>query len=180
MARSGNCQTWWVGARKEEDILTGSVAERTERSCCNSILASSPAIPTEVWSVQVYPFVQCGQCSAPHRSREGRREASQCPVNRSFWKVSWGVLCTPTLLKSQQKRSPLPGSGVCVDKGNDFPIVVWPHGLREGGRFGGSVPGCCVSAPHLPGEMYRNRVQPAGIQLGAAESSGLAINVVGK
>lgn len=66
-----------------------------------------------------------------------------------------------------------------MDKGNDFPIVVWPQGVHEGGRFGGCVPGCCISAPHLPGEM-QNGVQPAGIQLGAAESSGFAINVVSK
>lgn len=86
----------------------------------------------------------------------------------------------PTLWESQdQGRSPLPWAWEYAWTKAIVLTVVWPRGLREGGRFGGSVPGW-ISAPRLLEGMQTNGVQPAGVQLGAAESSGFAINVVSK
>lgn len=48
-----------------------------------------------------------------------------------------------------EAEAPPLGLGVFTDEGHCSPHRLAP-GLHEGGRFGGSVPGC-ISAPHLPG-----------------------------
>ena len=80
----GNCQTW-VGWDTQGRTSPGQAAWRRGKHRADGMrsLGFKPHLhhrPLRVTG-SVYPSVKCGQCSAPHRSCEDRREASKSPPN---------------------------------------------------------------------------------------------------
>lgn len=84
-----NCQTW-VCWDTQGRTSSGQAAWRRGKNRADGMrsLGFKPHLHHRLLRVtaSVYPSVKCGQCSAPHRSCEDRREASKSPPNsRSLW-----------------------------------------------------------------------------------------------
>lgn len=128
-------------------------------------------------TASVCPPVKYSRCSAPHRS---------CERQKRFWNIlkmegpsvgGWGGVCTPTLWKSQNRRSSTRlGPGSRVDKGMVSSSGPGPTSWWQ--MWGPCARLRPCTSPSWGGAEERGA--PAGVQLGAAVSSSFAIDVVSK